>query len=157
MTRVYIVRAILRASLVHSGRPIFVPETSLFHGGRGGAEVRCGNVWRSRVVFVRTFRAFLEYILPAGGSGAINITRGLKPFVRPVTKGVKTPAPGRESNSFPSQPFLTRQLPLPVQLSRVSISVYLGGVGPHISGRGGRERGGRAKRGTVKMSNSASG
>lgn len=35
-------------------------------------------MWRLQVVFVRMFRAFLEYILPAGGSSAINITRGLR-------------------------------------------------------------------------------
>jgi len=45
----------------------------------GGEEGGCGggaNMWRLQVIFVRTFRAFLEYILPAGGSSAINITRG---------------------------------------------------------------------------------
>lgn len=70
-------------------------------------------MWRLQVVFVRMFRAFLEYILPAGGSSAINITRGSEPSVRLVAKGLKTTGRiGRESNSFPSQSFLTRH-PLP--------------------------------------------
>lgn len=73
-------------------------------------------MWRLQVVFVRMLRAFLEYILPAGGSSAINITRGSEPSVRLVAKGVKTTGRiGRESNSFPSQPFLTPALhPLPL-------------------------------------------
>jgi len=45
----------------------------------GGRKV-VANMWRLRVVFVRTFRAFLEYILPAGGSSAINITRDSNPL-----------------------------------------------------------------------------
>lgn len=131
-------------------------------GGDGDGGEGCGdggaNMWRLQVVFVRTFRAFLEYILPAGGSSAINITRGSNsPPNRRRGGRRRRGRIGRESNSFPSQPFLTAPSPplpppsftvlhpfpvfLPVprfstvvllQLVYIFISIHLGEVGPHI-------------------------
>lgn len=113
-------------------------------------------MWRLQVVFVRTFRAFLEYILPAGGSSAINITRGSNPPPNRRRGGRRRRGRiGRESNSFPSQPFLTTLPPSPSSpfpfsiLSRcfslcpvfrrssysssyIFISIHLGEVGLHI-------------------------
>lgn len=116
-------------------------------------------MWRLQVVFVRTFRAFLEYILPAGGSSAINITRGSNPRPDRERGGRRRRGRiGRESNSFPSQPFLTPfPPPPPPPLSRrppvfpgvspcapffdgrltpapvyIFISIHLGEVGLHI-------------------------
>lgn len=85
-------------------------------GGDGDGGEGCGdggaNMWRLQVVFVRTFRAFLEYILPAGGSSAINITRGSNsPPNRRRGGRRRRGRIGRESNSFPSQPFLTAPSP----------------------------------------------
>lgn len=140
-------RAILRAGFVRSGSPIFLPDArrvTFPRGiGKGLRDGMCGRTWRLRVVFVRTFRAFLEYILPAGGSGAINITRASNPPCPTVGEGGKDDGrTRRESNSFRSQPFLTRANPLsPRVLFRaarrsrgISISAYLGRVAPHILG-----------------------
>jgi len=67
-----------RGSLINFGL-LVARRGSITFSPSGGEEGGCGggaNMWRLQVVFVRTFRAFLEYILPAGGSSAINITRG---------------------------------------------------------------------------------
>lgn len=122
-------------------------------GGKGEGE-GCGggaNMWRLQVVFVRTFRAFLEYILPAGGSSAINITPGSNPPPDRRRGGRRRRGRiGRESNSFPSQPFLTPCPPPPLfpvhrcfslcpvfrrssySSSYIFISIHLGEVGLHI-------------------------
>lgn len=108
-----------RASLVHFDRPGSVT----FQGWERRRD--CANMWRLQVVFVRMFRAFLGYILPAGGSSAINITRDSEPSVRLVAKGLKTTGRiGRESNSFPSQSFLTPH-PSPLSLRAPFLTVVL--------------------------------
>lgn len=62
-------------------------------------------------------RAFLEYILPAGSSSAINITRRSNPPSNMMAKGWKTTGDvkesERESNSVSSQPVL---IPVPLAL-----------------------------------------
>lgn len=95
--------------------------------GRGerGTEMRIYGVYESSSR--SNVRAFLEYILPAGGSSAINITRSSNPPGRRVREGVETGRgrSGRESNSFRREsavpdppPFVSRD-PFPAVPTRV--------------------------------------
>ena len=129
-----------RRSLIHFGRDAR-RESITFLQMRGRKVVQICGVYESSSF--RTFRAFLEYILPAGGSSAINITRDSNPLPNQVEGGKDDGGgSGERVIVFPVSRFSVLHpfmvfLPVScfstvVLLHLIFISIHLGEVGLHI-------------------------